>query len=134
MTEGFIESFGVSAPAFLGRPTTQLTSSCARTLTAQIDLDHPVNVVEGKDSIVLQVCRAPVLHLLSLDREADLGPDLDTQVTSTTTLKGSGKQFQYDCLHVFRFNDDYKVVSHDEWQVRPFATSACISHTSDRRL
>lgn len=55
LTDGFVEDFGVSATFSLAgsRPLVLIRSvTCL-----QMDVDHPMNVVEGKDCIVIQVSR-----------------------------------------------------------------------------
>ena len=53
-----IKEFNVSARVMMqGHGSVESWLTCLSSLT-QIDVDHPVNVVEGKDAIVLQVSRS----------------------------------------------------------------------------
>jgi hypothetical protein len=82
-----------------------------------MDVHHPVNVVEGKDSIVMQVGPASaVIHSQALSTSLITFARFPQIVGGGVTK--SGKKYQFDCLFIFRFNEQQKIVSVDEFVVR----------------
>lgn len=49
--------------------------------------------------------------------DVDDSGTLAAKVSAVGTVKATGKKYTYESVHNFRFNDDKKVVAHDEFTV-----------------
>ena len=94
--------------------------------SVKADIDHPVNVIEAKDTIVLQVRSfffSVSLSCLPSPTRLTARPDSlvapSFQLTSDGKLK-NGNRINTDLLYILRFTEDgEKIRSIDIWSVSP---------------
>ena len=89
-----------------------------------MDIDHPVNVVEGDDCIVLQVrdlsSTRPPLHFRPADSSFDLclHRSIRTQLNSHGKLT-DGRDWPMEYVFILRFDAEHKITCVDFWNVSP---------------